>query len=117
MAQSKSAQRGGRASFLLVLVTCGSRKEAARISESVVSKRLAACVNVFSTPVDSVYRWKGKVEKAREFLLLIKTSRGRLAALRCEVQKLHSYEVPEFLAIPVAAGSPRYLAWLADCLK
>jgi len=102
---------------MLVLVTCGSRNEAARIAQGVVSKRLAACVNILSAPVDSVYRWKGKVEKAREFLLLIKTSRGRLVALRREVEKLHSYEVPEFLAVSVAAGSPRYLAWLADCLR
>jgi periplasmic divalent cation tolerance protein len=117
MVQLQTVRRSGSAGIVLVLVACGSRREAARIAESVVSLRLAACLNIFSAPVDSVYRWKGKIEKAREFLLLIKTSRRRLAALRREVEKLHSYEVPEFLAVPIAAGSPGYLAWLADCLR
>ncbi len=117
MAESKTARRGASPGFVVVLVTCGSRREAARIADAVVARRLAACVNVISAPVDSIYRWKGKVEKAREFLLLIKTSRRRLAALRREVEKLHSYDVPEFIALPIAAGSPKYLAWLADCLR
>jgi periplasmic divalent cation tolerance protein len=114
---AQSLTRGGRSSFVVVLLTCGSRREAARIADAVVARRLAACVNIVSAPVDSIYRWKGKVEKAREFLLLIKTSRRRLAALRREVEKLHSYDVPEFIALPIAAGSPKYLAWLADCLR
>jgi len=102
--------------YVLVLVTCGTRHEAARIAHSVVSQRLAACVNVLEAPVRSIYRWKGKVEQSREFLLLIKSSRERLAALRAEVLRLHSYDVPEFIAVPIVAGSPDYLAWLADCL-
>jgi periplasmic divalent cation tolerance protein len=102
--------------YVIVLVTCGSRKEASRIARVLVKKRLAACVNI-TAPVDSVYRWKGKIDKAREFLLLIKSSRRRLAALRAEVERLHSYDVPEFIAVPVAGGSPRYLAWLADSLR
>lgn len=117
MAERKTVRRGASSGFVIVLVTCGSRREAARIAEAVVAKRLAACVNILSTPVDSVYRWKGKVEKAREFLLLIKTSRRKLAALRREVEKLHSYDVPEFIALPIADGSPKYLGWLADCLR
>jgi periplasmic divalent cation tolerance protein len=117
MAESKTARRGAPSGFVVVLVTCSSRREAARIANAVVARRLAACVNIVSAPVDSVYRWKGKLEKAREFLLLIKTSRRRLAALRREVEKLHSYDAPEFIALPIAAGSPKYLAWLADCLR
>jgi periplasmic divalent cation tolerance protein len=117
MAQSKSTRTRAGSGFVLVLVTCSSRREATGIAEAVVARRLAACVNIVSAPVDSIYRWKGKVEKAREFLLLIKTSRRRLAALRREVEKLHSYDVPEFIALPIAAGSPKYLAWLAACLK
>jgi len=103
--------------YVIVLVTCGSRKEASHIARVLVKKRAAACVNILTAPVDSVYRWKGKVDKAREFLLLIKSSRRRLAALRAEVERLHSYDVPEFIAIPVAAASPCYLAWLADSLR
>jgi periplasmic divalent cation tolerance protein len=103
--------------YVVVLVTCGSRAERQRIAREVVSRRLAACANVLEIPVQSVYRWKGKVEKAREFLLLIKTSARRLSALQAEVQRLHSYDVPEFIALPIVAGSPKYLAWLADCVR
>lgn len=103
-------------SYVVVLVTCGTRREALRIARAVVSQRLAACVNVFETPVRSIYRWKGKVEQSREFLLLIKTTRKRLTALREKVTSLHSYEVPEFIALPIVAGSPNYLAWLEQCL-
>src|SRR5690242_3969110 len=106
-----------RARYFVVLVTCGSRAEAQRIARQIVSKRLAACANLFEAPVASVYRWKGKVEKAREFLLLIKTSAARLAALEAEVERLHSYDVPEFIALPIVAGSPKYLRWLSECVN
>ena len=79
--------------------------------------RLAACVNILPGAVQSVYRWKGKVESARERLLLIKTSRKRLAKLRAAVERMHSYDVPEFIALPIAEGSPAYLAWLGECLE
>ena len=106
-----------RSGHLVVLVTCGSRGEAHMIARRVVTLHLAACVNVLESPLKSVYRWKGKVRHAREFLLMIKTSRGRLAALRAEVQRLHSYDVPEFIALPIVAGSPAYLRWIDDCLR
>src|SRR2546427_6495268 len=102
--------------YVVVLVTCGSRAEAQRIAREVVSQRLAACANMLDIPVHSVYRWKGKVENAREFLLLIKTSAKRLAALQAEVERLHSYDVPEFIALPIIAGSRAYLKWLSDCV-
>jgi periplasmic divalent cation tolerance protein len=102
--------------YVVVLVTCGSRTEAKRIAREIVSRRLAACANLLEVPVQSVYRWKGKVEKAREFLLLIKTSARRLPALQAEVQRLHSYDVPEVIALPIMAGSPKYLRWLAESL-
>jgi periplasmic divalent cation tolerance protein len=82
-----------------------------------VDARLAACVNILPGAVRSIYRWKGRVESAQERLLLIKTSRKRLAELRAAVERLHSYDVPEFIALPIAAGSPKYLAWLGECLK
>jgi periplasmic divalent cation tolerance protein len=96
----------------LVLVTCRSAAEARRIADAVVEKRLAACVNILPGAVTSIYRWKGRVESAREKLLLIKTSRGRLAKLQATVERLHSYDVPEFIALPIAAGSRTYLSWL-----
>ena len=100
----------------LVLVTCASAAEAKRIAYAVVEARLAACVNILPGAINSVYRWKGKVESARERLLFIKTSRIRLAKLQAAIERLHSYDVPEFIALPIAAGSRAYLAWLDDSL-
>jgi periplasmic divalent cation tolerance protein len=102
---------------LVVLVTCSSPAEARRIARAAVEARLAACVNILPGAVQSIYRWKGKVESARERLLLIKTSRRRLARLRKTVEQLHSYDVPEFIALPIAAGSLAYLTWMDDCLR
>lgn len=99
---------------IVVLVTCGSAKEAQRIARALVEAHLAACGNILETPVRSIYRWKGKVESAKEYLLIIKTSRRRFAALRDTVKGLHRYDVPEIIALPIAAGSPDYLHWIAD---
>jgi periplasmic divalent cation tolerance protein len=102
---------------LVVLVTCGSAKEAERIARALVEARLAACGSVLQSPVRSIYRWKEKIEAAREFLLLIKTSRNKFSKLQAAIQRLHSYEVPEILALPIAMGSPSYLAWIAESLR
>jgi periplasmic divalent cation tolerance protein len=96
----------------IVLVTCGSLAEGRKIARAVVTKRLAACVNVVSVPVESIYRWKGKVERAKEFLLVIKTTTRRLKGLEKEIVRMHSYEVPEFLAIEVGSGWKKYVDWL-----
>ncbi|MCM3881063.1 MAG: divalent-cation tolerance protein CutA, partial [Vicinamibacterales bacterium] len=74
---------------------------------------LAACVNVFGE-MESVYRWKGALETERERQVLIKTTAGRVAALRTRLHEIHAYEVPEFLVVPVVDGSERYLSWLRD---
>jgi len=103
MAQEKGAK--------IVLVTCGRISEARQIARSVVEQRLAACVNIVSAPVESVYRWKGRVESAKEFLLIIKTSRRNLARLERRIVELHSYDLPEFLVL-TAGGSAQYLRWL-----
>jgi periplasmic divalent cation tolerance protein len=101
---------------LVVLVTCANSAEANRIARAVVEARLAACVNILPGNVMSVYRWKGKVESVKERLLLIKTSRKRLEKLRLMVKQLHSYDVPEFIAVKIEAGSSDYLAWLNTSL-
>jgi periplasmic divalent cation tolerance protein len=101
----------------VVLVTCGSIVEARRIASRVVRKRLAACVNIVLGPVQSIYRWKGKLQSAREVLMVIKTSQKRLAGLEKEVKRGHSYEVPEFVVISVVAGSREYLTWLEQSVK
>ncbi len=102
---------------VVVLVTCGTAKEAQRIARRLVDARLAACVNVLEAPVRSIYRWKEKVETARERLLLIKTSRKLLTKVEAEVRRLHSYEVPEFIVLAITTGSRGYLAWIEACLR
>jgi len=103
---------GGK--FRVVLVTCWNLKEARRIARHIVSKRLAACVSIHRSPVESFYTWKGRMESAREHLLVIKTTAARLAQLEREALRMHSYEVPEFIALPVVAGSQKYLSWLRE---
>jgi periplasmic divalent cation tolerance protein len=102
---------------IVVLVMCGSRKEARKIARALVERRLAACVSEIGAPVRSVYRWKGKVETAEEFLLVIKSTKRRFAGLQAAVRELHSYEVPEIIALPVEEGSWAYLKWMAESVK
>jgi periplasmic divalent cation tolerance protein len=99
---------------IVVLVTCSSAKEARKIARAVVEQRLAACANIVTAPVHSIYRWKGRVESAKEFLLIIKTTRGRFAKLKAEVKRLHTYEVPEIIALPIASGATNYLNWISE---
>jgi uncharacterized protein involved in tolerance to divalent cations/ADP-ribose pyrophosphatase YjhB (NUDIX family) len=97
--------------FIVVYVTAGSADEADRLARSLVDERLAACVNRIKS-VQSVYRWQGKVEQSEEELLIIKTSRDRFALLEKRVRELHSYSVPEVIALPVIEASSDYLKWL-----
>src|SRR5712675_1804069 len=97
--------------YRVVLVSCGSIAEARKIGRNVVEKKLAPCANIVPG-VESIYRWKGKVERAREVLVVIKTTANRLPELEREVKRLHSYQVPEFNVLPIVAGSRKYLAWL-----
>jgi periplasmic divalent cation tolerance protein len=95
----------------LVLSTADSEEEARKIARALVERRLAACVNIVPH-VDSIYRWQGKVGESREWLLLIKTNAESFPAVREAIRKLHSYELPECIAINVADGSKEYLGWL-----
>jgi periplasmic divalent cation tolerance protein len=97
---------------LVVLVTAPTAERAAEIARAVVEERLAACGNVLPA-IRSIYRWQGEVHDEPEALLVLKTSRARLDALRARVLALHPYEVPEVLALPVEAGAAAYLAWIA----
>jgi periplasmic divalent cation tolerance protein len=81
-----------------------------------VEKRLAACANILPG-VQSIYRWKGKVERAQEILVLMKTTAARLRLLEREVKRLHSYDVPEFVVLPVVAGSREYLDWVGHSVR
>src|SRR5712691_10405388 len=105
-------KRGGQ--NRVVMVMCGTLTEGRRIAHRVVSAKLAACVNIILSPAESFYTWKGKFEKAREYLLVMKTTAKRLVELEREVKRLHSYDVPEFIALKVTEGSASYLGWLSS---
>ena len=96
---------------IVVLNTCADEKEAGNLARTLVEERLAACVSVIPG-VRSFYRWKGAVETSAECLLVIKSSRELFAPLRAALDRLHSYDVPEVLALPIVDGSPSYLDWL-----
>jgi periplasmic divalent cation tolerance protein len=101
---------------IVVLSTCGSEQQAERVAKELVERQLAACVNIVPG-VRSIYRWKGQIEDGTEWLLLIKSRRDLFDALRSALQKVHSYEVPEVIALPVVDGHQSYLAWLDRELK
>jgi periplasmic divalent cation tolerance protein len=102
---------------IVILVTCASEAEARRIATSLVSKRFAACGNVGGSTINSIYRWKGSVEKATEALLILKSTRKVFAKVEREIRRLHSYEIPEIIALPVVAGSQSYLQWLRESVR
>jgi periplasmic divalent cation tolerance protein len=99
----------------IVLSTAGSEGEARKIAHHLVDHQLAACVNIVPG-IESIYRWKGKVESNRESLLVIKTTADRFAAVRDAISELHSYDLPECIAVSIDDGSSEYLNWLADSL-
>lgn len=98
---------------LIVLVTASRVEEASRIARALVEERLAACVNVIAG-LRSTYRWQGAVEHADEWLLVIKSARHLLPDLEARVRVLHSYTVPEVIALPIVGGSAAYLRWLEE---
>jgi len=100
----------------IALTTAGSVDEAQRLARMLVERRLAACVNILPG-VRSIYRWQGAVEEAEEAMLVIKTSRARADAVQTALREAHSYDLPEFLLLPIAGGGAEYLVWLGDSLK
>ena len=101
---------------ILVFSACESQQEAEKIALSLIEKHLAACVNLIPG-VESIYRWRGVLERSKEFLLVIKSSRELLPDLQAELSRMHSYEVPEVLAIPIVDGAEAYLNWMDRELK
>jgi periplasmic divalent cation tolerance protein len=99
--------------FVIVLTTLPAEGDADRFASQLVDERLAACVNILP-PMRSVYRWKGSVERADERQLVIKTTAERVSALESRLKELHPYEVPEFVVLPIIAGSPAYLSFLSS---
>jgi periplasmic divalent cation tolerance protein len=98
---------------VIVLTTIGRSVDGRELASSLVSERLAACVNVLAE-MDSIYRWQGAVETERERQLIIKTTQERVDALKARLHQIHPYEVPEFVVVPIIGGSERYLGWLRE---
>jgi len=97
--------------FIIILVTTSSEEEGRKIAQVLVEKRIAACVNIIND-IESIYRWKGKISDEKEVLLLIKTRKKLYKSVEGEVRKLHSYEVPEIIALPIISGLKDYLYWI-----
>lgn len=101
---------------IVVLSTCETQDDASRIARHLVEQRLAACVNIIPQAT-SVYRWKGEIQESPELLLIIKSSRPLLAALQRELVRVHPYEIPEIISLPIIDGSNQYLDWLDSELR
>jgi periplasmic divalent cation tolerance protein len=97
--------------YLQVMTTTASQEDAERIAGALVEGHLAACIQIVG-PIRSIYRWQGNVETSQEWLCLIKSRQDRYAEIEATIHRLHPYEVPEILAMPITAGSANYLAWL-----
>jgi periplasmic divalent cation tolerance protein len=99
----------------IVFTTAGTREEAENIASALVERKLAACVNVVA--INSIYRWKGEVERATEHLLIIKTTAGAFERVRAAIAELSSYDLPECIQLPIEAGSQAYLNWIDDSVQ
>ena len=100
----------------IVLCTAGSEDEARKIARHLVEQRLAACVNIVPQ-IESIYRWREKLESAREWLLLVKTTVKRFPDVRDAIRELHSYELPECISISIEDGSAAYLEWIGQSVQ
>lgn len=102
-------------SYIVVFMTVPDKKEATKIAQSLLKEKLIACANIVG-PVSSLFWWKGKIDKASEFLVIMKSKKNLFKKLSERVKELHSYEVPEVIALPVIDGLPSYLNWLGASL-
>lgn len=103
------------ASYGVVMVTAASRDEAEAIAKNLVASKLAACVSIM--PIRSIYTWQGQVHNEEEWQLLIKTDLAFFEILEAKIRELHSYKVPEIIALPIVTGSAPYLGWIAEQVK
>ncbi|MBN1526047.1 MAG: divalent-cation tolerance protein CutA [Candidatus Omnitrophica bacterium] len=105
-----------RAGHIVIFVTCSSREEAETIAGALLSGKIAACANIIPD-VKSNFWWKGRIDSADETLLVLKTTKRNFRKAEKAVRRLHSYEVPEIIALPIAAGSKAYLGWITKSVK
>ena len=102
--------------FIMVLMTSPQEKEAREIAQALLHRRQAACVGIFPAG-ESFFWWEGKIDRAREFLLIAKSRKDMLGELIETVKAIHAYDVPEIVALPIVGGNPEYLNWLGKELK
>lgn len=102
--------------YIVILITCANRKEAQKIARALISEKLAACVNIIEN-IQSLFWWKAKVDLACESLLIVKSGKPKLAKIIRLVKSLHSYQVPEIIALPILAGNKDYLRWIDESIR
>jgi len=102
--------------YIIIFITTSNKKEAEKIAKALLKNKLAACVNILDR-VKSIFRWQGKVDQANEALLIIKSHRKKLSKIIKLVKSLHSYEVPEIIAVPISGGYKPYLKWIDESLR
>jgi periplasmic divalent cation tolerance protein len=101
---------------VVIFVTAGNLGEGKKIARHLVETKLAACVNILP-PMESVYRWEGKIAEEEEFLLIIKSARQLFPEIEAAISKVHSYQTPEIICLPIIEGSRKYLQWVSDSVK
>ena len=102
--------------YIVILITCPNKKEAQKIAQALIAGKLAACVNIIEN-IQSIFWWKAKVDHARESLLIVKSGKLKLTKIIRLVKSLHSYQVPEIIALPILAGNKDYLRWIDESIR
>ncbi len=101
---------------IVIFITAPGKKEAARIAKALLAEKSVACVSI-ADKLESFFWWKGKISQAKECLLIAKSTRAKLGKITKTVKSLHSYEVPEIIAVPIAGGNKTYLDWIDDSIR
>ena len=101
---------------IVIFITSANKKEAAKIAQALIKNKLAACVNIAGN-LQSIFRWEGKIDQAKEILLVVKSKKEKLNKIIKLVKSLHSYETPEIIALPIVGGFKPYLNWINESLR
>lgn len=102
--------------YTVIFITTSNKKEARRIARELIRQRLAACINIVDR-INSLFWWEGKAEQAKEVLLVVKSKKSELTKIIKLVKSMHSYEVPEIIALPIIGGFKPYLRWIDESLR
>jgi periplasmic divalent cation tolerance protein len=102
--------------YIVIFITASNKKEASKIAETLIKKKLAACVNIVGK-IDSRFWWQGKVDQAKESLLIVKSKKAKFAKIIRAVKSVHSYDIPEIIALPIVSGYKPYLRWINESVR